>query len=138
MKKNILSWALLATTTISFAQMNIPSQVLEAFNKDHKNISNVKWDKEKSNYEASFKINGVDNSMLFDSKGTILEKEVAISKELLPKGILSYVSKKYNAEKIKGAAKINSTKEGLIYEVEIKGKDILFDKDGKFIREAKD
>lgn len=138
MRKDILLLALLATTTISFAQKNIPSKVLEAFNKDHKNISAVKWNKEKSNYEASFKINGIDNSILFDSKGTILEKEVAINNQLLPKGVFDYVAKKYSTEKIKGAAKINSTKEGLIYEVEIKGKDILFNKDGKFIRETKD
>ncbi len=136
--KNLFLVVLLATATFSFAQKSIPTQVLEAFKKDHKNMDNVKWEKEKGNYEASFKINGLENSMLFDAKGNVLEREVAINKELLPKGVLDYVAKKYSNQIIKGTAKINSIKEGLIYEVEIKEKDLLFDKEGKFIREAKD
>ncbi len=136
--KNLFLVVLLATATFSFAQKSIPTQVLEAFKKDHKNMDNVKWEKEKGNYEASFKINGLENSMLFDAKGNVLEREIAINKELLPKGVLDYVAKKYSNQIIKGTAKINSIKEGLIYEVEIKEKDLLFDKEGKFIREAKD
>ena len=136
--KNFFLVVLIATTTISVAQKGIPTQVLEAFKKDHKNMDNVKWEKEKGNYEASFKINGLENSMLFDAKGNVLEREVAINKELLPKGVLDYVAKKYSNQIIKGTAKINSTKEGLIYEVEIKDKDLLFDKEGKFMREAND
>ena len=62
--KNLFLVVLLATATFSFAQKSIPTQVLEAFKKDHKNMDNVKWEKEKGNYEASFKINGLENSML--------------------------------------------------------------------------
>ena len=54
--KNLFLVVLLATATFSFAQKSIPTQVLEAFKKDHKNMDNVKWEKEKGNYEASFKI----------------------------------------------------------------------------------
>lgn len=121
----------------SYGQKNIPNDVKSAFAKKYPTVTKVKWEKENDDYEVGFKVNKIDNSILLDAKGNILETEVAIDKATLSKEILDYVSKKYAGKKIKGAAKINSTKDGVIYEVETDGKDVLFSENGKFIRESK-
>ncbi len=139
MKKSIFIVAIvLFTISTSFAQKNIPNEVKTAFAKKYPNVTKVKWEKENSEYEAGFTIDKIENSVLLDAKGNILETEVAIQKSTLSKEIITYVSKNYAGKKIKGAAKINNVKEGVIYEVEVYGKDVLFDETGKFLRESKD
>jgi Putative beta-lactamase-inhibitor-like, PepSY-like len=139
MKNSIFIVAIvLFTISTSFAQKNIPSEVKTAFAKQYPNVTKVKWEKENGDFEAGFTIDKIENSVLLDAKGNILETEVAIKKATLSKEILAYVSKNYAGKKIKGAAKINSVKEGLIYEVEVDGKDVLFNETGKFLKESKD
>lgn len=138
--KNLIFIAAITLFTIStsFAQKNIPNEVKTAFAKKYPNVSKVKWEKENSDFEAGFIIEKIENSVLLDAKGNILETEVAIEKATLSKEIIDYILKDYAGQKIKGAAKINSAKEGLIFEVEVKDKDLLFTETGKFIRESKD
>ncbi|PWA03951.1 PepSY-like domain-containing protein [Flavobacterium psychrotolerans] len=139
MNKSIfIAMVFLFTIATSFAQNGIPKEVLTAFSQKYPNVKKAKWDKENKDYEAGFEVDKIDNSVLFDVKGNILETEVAIAKSQLPNGVLEYVAKHYVGQKVKGSAKINSTKEGVIFEVEVKGKDLLFDPNGKFIRESKD
>ena len=140
MKKFIFIIAIvICTISTSFSQKHIiPNEVKMAFAKQYPNVTKVNWEKEKDNYEAGFADDKIEKSVLLDSKGNILETEVAIGKSTLSKEILAYVTKNYPGKKIKGVAKINSTKESVIYEVEVDGKDVLFDETGKFIRESKD
>ncbi|HZK62794.1 MAG TPA: hypothetical protein VFC34_01545 [Puia sp.] len=46
-----------------------------------------------------------------------------------------YVSKNYNGAKIKEAGKVTDAAGKHMYEVEIKGKDLIFDENGVFIKE---
>jgi hypothetical protein len=139
MKKSIFIVVIvLFTISTSFAQKNIPNEVKIAFAKKYPKVTKVKWEKENGDFEAGFTIDKIENSVLLDSKGNILETEVAIENATLSKEIIAYVAKNYVGKKIKGAAKINSIKEGLIYEVEVDGKDVLFNETGKFLRESKD
>jgi Putative beta-lactamase-inhibitor-like, PepSY-like len=138
MKKSMIILALYFVMTSTFAQKNIPVVVKDAFEKQFPGVKAIKWDKENTDYEASFKINKINNSVLFDSQGNILETEKEISITDLPKGILDYVSKNYPTQKVKGAAQINSAKQGLLFEIEVKGKDILFDANGAFLKEVID
>ncbi|HEY1869417.1 MAG TPA: hypothetical protein VGG71_00095, partial [Chitinophagaceae bacterium] len=70
--------------------------------------------------------------------GTMTESEVSIKTEELPVSALSYLKANYKDKKIKEAAKITKADGTINYEGEVEGKDVIFDKDGKFIKEAKD
>lgn len=115
----------------------IPSNILQAFNKNFKGAKEVKWDKEDNNYEASFDYNGSDNSVLFNQEGKIVETEIEIKVSQLPKNALQYLNDNYKNQKVKEAAKIVTEKDNLIYEAEIKGKDLFFDENGNFIKSNK-
>lgn len=137
-KASLIIIGTLAVTSL-FAQTktnkNIPLNVKNAFAKQFPSVKNVKWNKEDANFEADFDLNGLDNSALFNVNGNLLETETEIKD--LPKDILAAVKAKYPNQKVLEIAKITNSKSVVSYEVEIKGKDLIFDSNGRFLEEIK-
>ncbi|MFA3782028.1 PepSY-like domain-containing protein [Melioribacteraceae bacterium 4301-Me] len=133
--KNLLIAFLFFSFTAFAQQVNIPKAAKDSFSKLYPKATEVKWDKEKQGYEASFKLNGKDMSVIFDKEGKVVETETAIEISQLPKGVEKYVMDNYKGFKITGAAKIIKANGEELFEAEItKGKnskDLLFDKNGK-------
>ncbi len=142
MKKLAIMIAAGLITSCAFAQKiqdkDVPTPVMATFKKDYPTIKEVKWEKEGDKYEASFDLNKIDNSVLFNASGSVVETEVEIELSQLPTGVLEYVKTHYTGQKVKEAAKITDAKGTVTYEAEIKGLDLLFDINGKFIKEVKD
>lgn len=142
MKKLMLSIALIAIVFIGFSQKiktaDVPAVVKSAFEKQYLKATEVKWNKENGNFEASFDLNKTDNSVVFDGSGKILETEIEIEITQLPKAIADYVKANYKGAAIKEAAKITDAEGTVTYEAEVKGKDLIFDSTGKFLKESKD
>lgn len=116
----------------------VPALVKSAFSKNFPKIMDIKWEKENGNYEANFKDNGKKMSATFDEKGAWMETESKIEISELPSGVSTYVEKNYHGQNIQGAAKLKMPGGTTNYEAEIKGKDLIFDANGKFIKESKD
>lgn len=115
----------------------VPAAVKTSFAKDFPGII-TKWEKEKANYEANFKQNGKIMSALYDASGNKTETEMDIKISGLPVAVTDYIFKNYKGEKIKEAAIITKANGEVNYEAEVKGMDLLFTKEGKFITTAKD
>lgn len=112
---------------------DVPGIVKEKFNSSYTKAAHVKWTKEKSNYEASFRTGKKEMSVNFDEKGKIIETETEIKTNDLPMEIRNSISKNYSGYKITEAAKIESN--GIItYEAEVtRGKDkmdLIYDEHG--------
>lgn len=141
MKKQLMLIVVIALTgTACFAQKEkagIPEKVTTAFQKEFPGIT-PKWEKEKAQYEANFKKNNVEMSAVFDADGTLAETETIIATNELPSAALDYVKTHYKGATIKEAAKIADRKGVITYEAEVKGKDLMFDAEGKFFKAAKD
>ena len=141
MKKSVMTIALIMLSFVSFAQktkeQNVPQIIKKALNEKFPNAKNVKWDKEENNFEASFKNNNIDNSILFNTNGKIIETEIAIEVNQLPKNALKYLSDNFKNQKVKEAAKIITEKGITIYEAEIQGNDFFFDENGNHITKDK-
>ena len=112
----------------------VPTTVKNTLQKNYPNAKELKWEKEKGNYEAEFEVNEADYSVLIDVSGNIIETEVEIKIDELPANAKAYISKNYAGQKIKEAAKITDSKGVVTYEAEIKGKDLIFDSNGNFIK----
>jgi hypothetical protein len=141
MKKMILVGLVFAGVT-AFGQKidasKVPTAAQSAFSKNFPGVKDVKWEKEKGNYEANFKQNGQKMSALFDANGAWLETETDIAINTLPIAVTDYVAKNYKGEKIKEAAKLKMANGDNNYEAEVKGMDLIFDANGKFIKSVKD
>ena len=142
MKKSAILLGAMFAVSFANAQKvsdkEVPTVVKNTLQKSYPNAKEIKWEKEKANYEAEFEVNETDYSLLIDVSGNILETEVEIKIDELPAKAKEYVSKNYAGQKIKEAAKITDSKGVVTYEAEVKGKDLIFDNTGKFLKEVKD
>jgi hypothetical protein len=141
--KKLLVFLCVATSTFStgFAQKikdaDVPQIVKNAFTKSYPGQS-AKWEKEKGNYEAGFKKDGKSMSATFQPDGKFLESETVIKESELPPAALTYIKANYKDKKIKESSKITSANGVHTYEAEIDDKDVIFDNNGKFLKEVKD
>ena len=119
------------------SESKVPAVVKEAFEKRY-HVPKVSWEKEGVNYEANFRVNGKSMSSIIDKNGTILETETNIAPGDLPKAAQSYLKEHYAGTKVKSAAKVLNIKGEVNYEAEANGKDVVFDENGKFLKEEKD
>lgn len=118
-------------------EANVPAAVKTSFAKQYPGTP-VKWEKEDGEYEAGFKKDGITMSAVFMVDGTMKESEMDIKVTALPASVLAYVKEHYKGKTIKEGAKITKADGTVNYEAEVDGKDVIFDSEGKFIREAKD
>ncbi len=121
------------------SEKDVPEMVKGALTKSF-GVTKAKWDKEDNNYEANFKNNGKETSVVFDEAGAILEIEVEIKKSELPAVIMEVIKKEYADYKIEEVAKMEAS--GVTtYEVEVeKGEeafDLIFDSTGKLLKKEK-
>ena len=142
MKKAILIIAIGFSAIVANAQKvkeaDVPGEVKAAFTKQYPTTKAEKWEKENGNYEAEFDYNKSEMSVVIDPKGNIIETETEIKVSELSKAITDYCAKNYAGKKIKEASKIVDSKGAITYEAEIEKMDVLFDANGKFIKESKD
>jgi hypothetical protein len=142
MKKFILSISLLAGTMTSIAvaqdlkSKDVPEAVKTAFAKKYPDAKKVSWEKEKGNYEANWGgKSGEDSSVTFTPSAIFVEIVVAIPLSQLPPNVAPYVNNKYKGAKIREAGKVTDAAGRHMYEAEIKGKDLIFDEKGVFLKE---
>ena len=114
---------------------NVPAVVKEALAKKYPNATKVSWEKEKGNYEANWGgKSGEDTSVQFTPGGAFVEEVDAIAVSQLPGSVAPYVKTHYNGAKIKEAGKVTDAAGKHFFEAEIKGKDLIFDENGKFVK----
>ena len=112
---------------------NVPATVRAALAKRNPEASKVSWEKEKGNYEANWGGNsGEDHSVQFSPAGDFVEQVDAMAVKDLPAAIGDYVKTHYKTT-IKEAGKRVDAKGAHTYEVEVKGKDLLFTTEGAFL-----
>ena len=141
MKKILVAGLLLASVSVSAQKIDaskVPAAVRATFGKNFAGVKDAKWEKENGNYEANFQQNGNKMSAAFDQGGTWLETENAIEISALPAAATAYLAKTYKGEKVKEAAKLKMAIGETHYEAEVKGTDVIFDENGKFIKTQKD
>jgi Putative beta-lactamase-inhibitor-like, PepSY-like len=115
----------------------VPAVVKASFAKVYPGIL-AKWEKEDGNYEVNFSKSGHAMSAVIEPNGSIIETETAIRISDLPAKVAAYVKEHYAGKPIKEASKIINADRSESYEARVNGKDLIFDTDGKFIKEAKD
>jgi len=138
-RKLLFAVAIAAAATSVKAQdlkpSNVPAAVRAGLTKKYPEATKVSWEKEKGNYEANWGgKSGEDNSVTFTPAGAFINivKVIAISD--LPKSVGPYVKAHYKGAKIREAGRVTDAAGKTMYEAEIKGGDLIFDENGKFLK----
>jgi len=118
-------------------EADVPASVKTAFAKQYPDAV-AKWEKEDGNYEVNFKKDGKTMSALYTKNGKLTESEMDIKVADLPAAVVTYVKEHYKGKTIKEAAKITKADGTVNYEAEVAGMDVIFDANGKFIKEMND
>lgn len=137
--------ALLVSAGLCAQKINnkkVPAAVISAFKQKFPTATKIKWELEsKTEYEASFKLNGTEVSANFDNTGKWLETETEIKVADLPAAIIAILLKDFAGYRIEEIEKIESAKNGNCYEVELEkdkeNLEALFTADGKLLSNTK-
>jgi hypothetical protein len=138
MKKIIIAALILISLNAVAQKEVIPTAAKTSFSKAFPTASKVKWEKEEGNYEVTFEKDGKEMSAVYDATGKMHESEVSIAITDLPSSAIAYMKEHYKGISLKAAAKITLADGSIQFEAAIKGKDVLFDQKGQFLKVAKD
>ena len=139
---------MLALSATTFAQenegghqkINVPAVVKKANMQKYPESKNYKvtWEKEKGNSEANWGgKDGEANSVQYTPSGQFIEMVKAIPTKELPKGVEAYAKEHYKTTKFGDVGRATDANGKTSYEVEIHGKDVIFDENGNFVKEEK-
>ena len=139
MKNSLLITCFAGLSLIACAQKSdkksiAPAAVKQAFATAHPDVKNARWEKEENNYEVGFTVDKKEQSILYDAEGNVLETEMEIPLNELPKVIQELITKDYPKGRIQETAKITDATGKVSYEVEMNGTDLLFDEAGNKIQ----
>jgi hypothetical protein len=139
MKKLMFASVILFAVTVNAQDKSKAMNTAKtSFAKAFPGVSNVKWGKEGTDFEVDFVQKGKKMSADYDAKGMLKETEQAVTPTELPAAVMPYINQHYKGLAIKETAKVTTPAGEVSYEIGVKGKDVLFDIKGKFIKEEKD
>jgi len=118
----------------------VPDDLVEAFQKLHPNATILKWNDEPPIWEAKYKDGNEKGAVSFNLKSEVVETELVIEQSQLPNGaaIPDYIRTNYPNEKIQRCEKVTKQDGHHTYEIQITGKEIVFDANGKYLEEEPD
>ena len=97
---------------------NVPGAVADAFKVKYTTADNASWEMDYDKYEATFKMNKVEVSGLFDKDGKWLKTETPVNHSNLPPSVKACLAKQFGVYKENQIVKVE-TPEGISYEIEI-------------------
>ncbi|MBK9983560.1 MAG: PepSY-like domain-containing protein [Saprospiraceae bacterium] len=116
----------------SEAKVNVPDAVKAKFSSMYPKAEHAEWEMEDGNYEASFKEEKMETSVIISPDGNVVETETSVDAAMLPQPVNDYVASQLGGKKISSAEKIVSATGMVSYEVEVGETDYLFDSNGQF------
>jgi hypothetical protein len=119
-------------------EKEVPTAVTAQVAKLYPEASRISWEEEDGFYEASFKSNEKETSLVLSRDGVLVKTEMEIEKSALPGGVISYVSMHHPGSSTMKAFKITDMKGRVQYEVEADEIDYLFDAKGVFLSQEDD
>lgn len=114
-------------TTTAQADNNIPQAVSDAMASLYPNAQQVEWEKEDSRYEGTFKMNGMETTVIFNADGSVYATEKEIDVATLPDVVKTAAAANGNA---KEAAMITLADGTVQYEVEVGNVAYTYNVDG--------
>lgn len=98
---------------------NVPENVNKAFSQKFPDAKSVKWDKENdTEWEAEFKLKGIDYSANYSTDGVWKETEHKIETSAIPAPVKQTLDNEFAGYKIE-ESEISETAEGSVYEFEL-------------------
>jgi putative PepSY-like beta-lactamase-inhibitor len=132
-----LSFYIIACSQV-VKEQDVPAAAKAKFFSLYPVIKNVKWEKERDKYEAEFKQDDAETSVLITAGGILVQTEIEIAVSSLPQAARDYVTKNLGRKPVREASRITDTTGTITYKAEVANEDYLFDANGNFIKKETD
>ncbi|NDK57183.1 PepSY-like domain-containing protein [Pontibacter fetidus] len=90
----------LAVNAQDVAPKDVPAAVTNAISQKYANAAKIDWEMNETNYEAEFKINRTEHTVLVDPAGTILMAKHDVDKKELPQAVNTAITQSYKGLKL--------------------------------------
>jgi hypothetical protein len=138
MIKLILTFALAGFFMQAQAQnlraIDIPMAVTAAFDQAYPAIQTVDWSKTGDNFAAEYKADTLNRSVTYNSSGMLVETNTEILEAALPSPVMDYLNENYKDNMVNETSEIKDSNGIVTYKTKIKGMDLTFDSEGKFVK----
>ncbi len=114
-------------------EKNVPKAVTDEFTVLYPTIKGEKWEKKKTNYEASFDQDKMEMKVSFTPAGALVCTKEDIEVSALPEASRDYMEKTYPGKKGSDACKETTAGGKVSYKVKVDENKLTFDADGKFV-----
>lgn len=133
-------WVSISACQSSKNKVAVPDNIKNAFAQVHPNATDIRWIEEPGIYEAKFSDGTMKGAVSFNEKGDVVETEEVIGQDNLPNlvSIIEYIRTSYPGESIQQCEKITKQDGSIIYELQIQGKELVFNSEGQFLEEEPD
>ncbi|OBW39515.1 hypothetical protein AB670_04125 [Chryseobacterium sp. MOF25P] len=124
-------------------QSEVPSIILNSFQKTFPKASDIDWEIKGNLYEVEFETGflGDDHKVLYSRDGKLVRHEEKISKSNLPKTVLASIKRSFNGYRTDDIKKITEGGK-VMYNVELKNYSqewkVVFDAQGKILQKIAD
>lgn len=117
-----------------------PERIVAAFTQLYPQAHITKWNDEPPNWEAKYTLGTVIGAVSFNANAEVIETELVVSESQVPdmSAIQEYVTAHYPSEKIQRCEMITAQNGTITYEIQITGKELVFDARAAFIKEEQD
>ena len=143
MKKTVSILFILSVFTMACnptASRKPSDAIVSAFKKMHPTATILKWNDEPPIWEAKYEQGSEHGAVSFNDKAEVTETELVIPETQLPtlNSIPEYMKAHYPTEKMQRCELITKQDGTINYEIQITGKEIVFDRQGKYLSEEPD
>jgi len=121
------------------AASEVPQAVIAAFRKSNPTVSNPEWKMDKSNYQARYVFDKRQRLVTYSKTGTPVVHDSKVAIAALPPGVKVYLDKNFpgHSDELDKVIKITKPDGVVNYDIEIDGKDLIFDDKGKYLKTLK-
>ena len=140
---SILGLSLTNISAQDIHQNEVPSIILNNFQKTFPKASDIDWEIKGNLYEVEFETGflGDDHKVLYSRDGKLVKHEEEISKSNLPKAVLTSIKRSFNGYRTDDIKKITEGGK-VIYNVELKNYSqewkVIFDAQGRILQKIAD
>jgi len=140
---SILSLSFNHISAQNIHQNEVPSVILNNFQKSFPKAADIDWEIKGNLYEVEFETGflGDDHKVLYSRDGKLVRHEEEISKSNLPKTVLTSIKKSFNGYRTDDIKKITEAGK-VIYNIELKNISqewkVVFDAQGKILQKRED
>lgn len=114
--------------------IQVPGPVIDKFTSLFPAVTKVAWEMEENGYEATFQETQGEKSVLFTPEGNVISSETEINTNSLPEAMTAYIADHLKDKKLGKAEMVVTTTGSITYEIEIEGKNYIFDGAGQFLK----